>query len=593
MKRKTQARAVLVCVALAIGLSLVSSRLLEIQVARHDFFQAQADANHLDKIPIAAKRGSILDRHGVLLASNVPVKSVSINGTLFKNPDLFVPILARHLEIPEKTIRGKLDPKDSYIPLRQRVGEDVIDAMNCDLTEAAKQAGVRVAGIELRQEYRRTYPNGHLLSHVIGFYGSDGKTERGQQGVERSEDVVLTGSDGYRYVEKDARRRELVPYRTTGQEAIDGSDVRLTIDLAIQSIVEEELDAAVTEFKPLWATVIFMRPNTGEIVAMATRPTFNPMKLKEMTRGSDFNRAIAGVVEPGSTFKIVAVGAALNEGFVDLDTKVFCENGKYHYAGHTLGDHKSYGTLSVKEIITQSSNIGAAKIALQLGQQRFYNYVRRFGFGFRSGIELPGEHTGVVHPPGEWSKVSIVQLPMGQGLSVTPLQMVTAMNVIASAGRLVQPRLIHSIVSPQTGQVRRIPPSVRRQVISARAAAQLSLALEENTTEQGTATAARVAGFRTAGKTGTAEKVVHGTKHYAKGKYVVSFAGFLPADNPQICGIVLFDEADVPKERYYGGQVAAPVFSRIAARIALYLNLQPEKGITATGSSAPQEAPHS
>jgi cell division protein FtsI (penicillin-binding protein 3)/stage V sporulation protein D (sporulation-specific penicillin-binding protein) len=584
MKWNTQTRAVFVCAAFAIGFSVVSHKLLEIQVVQHEHYNEAAAANHLDTVTIEPRRGTIRDRKGDLLAGNFPVTDVVIDGALFEPAALALPILARHLGIPEKKLREKLDPEDRFIPIKNRVEEDVITAMKSDLDEVARTSGVPVRGVIYNQEFRRVYPNGHLLSHVIGFYGWDDKEKkkRGLNGIERSMDSPLKGKPGIRYIEKDARQREIVPYRGRGEPAVDGSDICLTIDLGIQTIVEEELDAAVAKYKPKAATIIFLRPNTGEVLALASRPTFDPQRLNESAKGAELNRAVSGVVEPGSTFKIVAVGGALNEGFVDLETTVFCENGKYQFAGHVLKDHKSYGTLSVLEIITQSSNIGAAKLGIQLGEERFFNYIRRFGFGQKTGIELPGEHAGILHELDEWSRVSIAQLPMGQGLSVTPLQMVTAMNVIASGGRLFAPRLVHSISSPSTKVTNQFQPALRWQVLSPRATAQLSIALEDTTSENGTATMAKVPGFRTAGKTGTAQKVDPATRRYSPDKYVVSFSGYLPADDPKICGIVLFDEANVRKEEYYGGQVAAPVFAKVAARIATYIDLQPQPGITAS-----------
>ncbi len=591
MNRSLQTRATLVCVALATCLSIISWRLFDIQIHRHAHYSRLAARNHLETVPIFAKRGAIRDCNGDLLAGNVPVKTVAVDGTILDPGGPLIPILCRHLEIPEDKIRAKIKPHDKYISLKSRVEEQVVDAILADIALAerdlAKKLGQEKAtpirGIVLDQDFRRVYPNGRLLSHVVGYYGwyKDEKTQRGLHGVERSMDVVLTGKNGLRYIERDSVGRELVPYRVQGEPALDGSDVILTIDRGIQTIVEEELDIAVTKYKPKAAVIIFLRPHTGEILAMGCRPNFDPGNPAASPTQAQINHAVSSVFEPGSTFKIVAVGAALNDGIVDLETEIFCENGKYSYAGHVLGDHRSYGDLTVREIVTQSSNIGSAKLGIQIGQKRFYNYIRRFGFAFKTGIELPGELAGILAPPEAWSGVSIAQLPMGQGIGVTPLQMVTAMNVIASGGKLVAPRLVYSLVDPATQKPHRFRPVVRWQVISPRAAADLSIALEENTREDGTGSLAAVPGFRTAGKTGTAQKIDPQTKAYAKGRYVVSFAGFLPAEEPKICGIVLFDEADVDSREYYGGQIAAPVFSRVAARIATYLDLRSKVSPTA------------
>jgi cell division protein FtsI (penicillin-binding protein 3)/stage V sporulation protein D (sporulation-specific penicillin-binding protein) len=290
------------------------------------------------------------------------------------------------------------------------------------------------------------------------------------------------------------------------------------------------------------------------------------------------NRAIIDQMEPGSTFKIVTVGAALNEHRVTLDTPIFCENGPWFYGGHYLHDHKYYGEIPVRDVLVKSSNIGAAKIALMLGDDKFFQYIRSFGFGDYTGIELPGEIKGVIHPPQAWSKISITRMPMGHEVAVTPLQMIMAMGAIANGGKLVAPRIVKSVVDEQGNVKSELKPTVVRSVISKEAAAQVALALRGVVSKRGTAAEAAVPGFELWGKTGTAQKVNPDGGGYEKGKEIVSFIGALPADNPAFVGLVVLDEAHTKSaEENYGGKVAGPIFARVAEQAARYLDLEPHE----------------
>jgi cell division protein FtsI (penicillin-binding protein 3)/stage V sporulation protein D (sporulation-specific penicillin-binding protein) len=293
------------------------------------------------------------------------------------------------------------------------------------------------------------------------------------------------------------------------------------------------------------------------------------------------NRAIIDMMEPGSTFKIVTAAAAINEKKVRLDSMIFCENGVWNYGGRPLHDHghKGYGDLSVQDILVHSSNIGAAKLACLLGEMKFYEYIRQFGFGDRTGVELPGEIGGVIHPPRSWSKISITRIPMGQEVGVTPLQMVIAMSAIANGGKLVQPRIVKSIIDDQGKTISALKATVVRQVVSPETAAQIAYALRGVVSKRGTAAEAAVPGYVISGKTGTAQKAAPGGG-YEKDKYVVSFSGFLPSENPAFVGLVVLDDAHT-KEPYlnYGGTVAGPIFSRVAEQAARYLDLEPHEEI--------------
>jgi cell division protein FtsI (penicillin-binding protein 3) len=322
-----------------------------------------------------------------------------------------------------------------------------------------------------------------------------------------------------------------------------------------------------------------MRPQTGEILAMANRPNFD-LNLRSQAKPEQMkNRAILDMMEPGSTFKIVTAAAALNEHKVQPDSTIFCENGVWNFGGSALHDHRAFSDLTVQDVLVKSSNIGAAKLAISVGEQKFYEYIRRFGFGERTGIELPGEINGWIRPPQAWSKISITRIPMGHEVGVTPLQMTLAMATIANGGKLVTPRIVKSVTDAEGKTITTVPPLVLRQVISPQTARQIGNALRGVVSDRGTAAAAAVPGFTIAGKTGTAQKVGPGGG-YEQGKYVVSFSGYLPADHPEFVGLVVLDDAQTSKpELNYGGLVAGPIFARIAEKAARYLDLQPHEEI--------------
>jgi cell division protein FtsI (penicillin-binding protein 3)/stage V sporulation protein D (sporulation-specific penicillin-binding protein) len=371
--------------------------------------------------------------------------------------------------------------------------------------------------------------------------------------------------------------------------------VHLTIDLNLQNIVENEIDAAVKELHPKKAIIILMRPQTGEILALANRPAFDLNKRSEAKPEEMKDRAIVDLMEPGSTFKIVTASAALNEHRVNADTTIFCENGAWSYGGRVLHDHKAFGNLTVRDVLIKSSNIGAAKLAMSVGNEKFYEYIRRFGFGERAGVELPGEIPGLIRSPQSWSKISITRIPMGHEIGVTALQMAVAMGAIANGGKLMTPRIVKSITNADGSTVTKFSPTVLRQVISPATAKQIGDALRGVVSDRGTAAAAAVPGFVIAGKTGTAQKV-DPKGGYEHGKYLVSFIGYLPADRPEFVGLVVLDDAHTANpELNYGGLVAGPIFSRVAEKAARYLDLEPHEELTkepAAGRVALTNAAH-
>ncbi len=551
-----------VCGFLVIVFTLFAWRLIYLQVSRHDYFSEIAAEKHLIRVPIPARRGRILDRNGEELAVSIPVKTIYADGTHIQNPGEVATVAAPFLEVPVSELTKKLTTQRPYVVIRKGVSEDkaqeLIRAMDSH----------KLHGLYLQEESKRSYPNGEMLCHVLGYVDHSG---HGTDGIEKMFDHELTGKDGFRRIEHDRKGREILVYR--GQEELpeNGSDIRLTIDMGLQAIVEKEVDATYKKLHPVAASAILADPVTGEILAMASRPNYDPNHYSEAKTENLRNRAISDMYEPGSTFKIVVTSAAFNEGIVNQDTRIFCENGRFSFCGKTIKDHHGSGDLTVPEILMKSSNIGAAKIALRMSDEKYYDYVRKFGFGVKTGLPLPGEISGLVNPPNRWDKLTKSRMAFGQSVSVTPIQMVMAMSTIANGGNLMKPKIV---LNKGEGDMVDAP-VVLRSVLSPKTSAFISQALVSVLSNQGTAALARVDGFTAAGKTGTAQKISpHGG--YLENHYIVSFAGYLPADKPKLMGLVIVDDAPLSESMNYGGSVAGPVFSQIAGQAARHLDLKPE-----------------
>jgi cell division protein FtsI (penicillin-binding protein 3)/stage V sporulation protein D (sporulation-specific penicillin-binding protein) len=560
----------MVCAAFIALFSIFSFRLIYLQIFKHDEYAGLAAEKHVYKQIIYGERGTILDANDEVLADNIPVETVVADATHINNQQAVVDVVSKKLGIPAGQLIEKLSSDRRYIVIKREVPETLANSLRDKLHAR------NLRGIYLEHDTTRLYPNGSMLCHVIGFTDFD---HHGVQGVEASMEEYLHGHDGYRFVEHNRVGQEIVPYRGQERAPRNGYQVYLTVDLSLQNIVENEIDAAMQEYTPQKATIILMRPRTGEILAMANRPNFDLNLRSEAKPEQMKNRAITDLMEPGSTFKIVAASAALNEHKVRPDSTIFCENGLWNFGGAALHDHRAFSYLSVRDILVKSSNIGAAKLALSVGEQKFYEYIRRFGFGERTGIELPGEINGLVRPPQSWSKISITRIPMGHEVGVTPLQMTVAMAAIANGGKLITPRIIKSVTTSDGKTISSLSPVVLRQVVSPETAREIGDALRGVVSDRGTAAAAAVPGFTIAGKTGTAQKV-DPKGGYEHGKYVVSFVGYLPAEHPEFVGLVVLDDAHTSKpELNYGGLIAGPIFSRVAEKVAQYLDLEPHEEI--------------
>lgn len=571
MRWNARTRTGIACAGAACIFTVFSARLIELQVAKHDYYARLAAEMHTYKEILHAKRGVILDCNGELLAANLPVSNVIADGSHVKDPDKLAAVAAPFLGMDSAKLAQMLRTGRKYVPIKNELAEEKAVQLGKVLEDQ------KIHGLFFEPDNIRIYPNGPMLGHVIGFTD---RTREGVMGVERTMDKYLNGQDGYRYIEHDRTGREIVLYRGQERAAQDGMKVRLTIDMGLQNIVESEIDAAYKQFKPESVTCIMVRPSTGEVLAMANRPCFDPNDLNDVTADQTRNRAITDIVEPGSTFKIVASSGAVNEKLVTPSTIIYCEDGHFAYGNKILHDHKPYGDMTVHDILMKSSNIGAAKLALMMGNDRFYEYERNFGFGQRTGVELPGEVNGLLPPTWKWDKLTITRMAMGQSVAVTPMQMIMGMSVIANGGRLMKPFIVKSIEDPdQDGKVIvQNQPTVLHEVIPKSVADYINSGLMAVVSPQGTAVLAKVPGFECAGKTGTAEKInPHGG--YLEGKYVDSFVGYMPAEKPEFVCLVMINDPKVTAEMNYGGMVAAPVFSRIGDRAARYLDLTPTQPV--------------
>jgi cell division protein FtsI/penicillin-binding protein 2 len=609
----------LVVLALLLGAAFagLGYRLVDLQVLRYEELSAKARNNTRREFLLEPRRGDILDAKGNMLATSVFVKTVCADPGLIGNRQAEVArAIAPLLQVNEGELVQRLRPRllrnaqgtmvtDHHVVLRRKVPFETwqkiqtamtnlsfgLDEKKLSRSEQRFFRDLRRGAVfaERVDDQLRVYPNQALAAHVLGYVGMDEREVNGRQqletsgkdGIERTLNSKLAGVRGWRLTETDRPGRELVPLRVQDVEPRDGFNVVLTIDSVVQHIVETALAEAMEKHSPLSASGIVVRPRTGEILALATLPNFDPNNPGAAPADARRNRMMTDVAEPGSTFKIVVVSGALNEGIVSLSDTFDCEHGRFPFAGRVLHDHESYGVLSVENIITKSSNIGAAKIGIRLGENRLHDYIRNYGFGTRTGLPLQGEVSGIVHPVKKWSRVSIAQIPMGHGVAVTGLQMMMAMCAIANKGVLMRPMLVDRLEDPNPRLVDRnlkvvakYSPQRVRQVISESAAQQMVKALKTVVSPDGTAPKAALAHYSVAGKTGTAQKS-GGPTGYLPGKYFASFLGFFPADDPEVCISVMMDE---PKQGHYGGQVAAPIFRQIAESVANYLNIPPEDG---------------
>ncbi|MDZ4789288.1 MAG: penicillin-binding protein 2 [Blastochloris sp.] len=585
MNTALQTRAMAIFVLFACGFTVISSRLVYLQLVKSDEYREKAIQMHYRVVPMLAQRGRILDSGGGILSQTVSVKDLRIDGQIALQNPQEVAQIAEVLGWSLADLQLRLSASNRYMLLAEELNPEVAERLD----------KLKAKSVLLPQRFKRSYPNGVEASHVVGYtnsirkeVGDSGKMvdfEKGALGIELVMDKYLAGISGERRIVKNNRNREIAAYRQMDREPRDGMDVMLTINRSVQHEIEVEAERIYNDYSANAVNILVVRIGTGEILGMTNRPTFDPNDRKTFKNPENLrNRTIMDQIEPGSTFKIITLAAALNENLVTTETPIFCENGRFPYGGHTLTDTSPHGTLPLWEAFMVSSNIAFAKVGLSLGENKLYKYARLMGFGELAqnpNQALPSEQRGLIRIPQKWSKVDLTRVPIGYGIAVTNLQMSMAVSAIANDGKLMEPRIVKSVLDKDGRIVQEFLPRIVRQVVNMKTAKEVTSVMKHVVEEEGgTGKAARVKDFTAAGKTGTAWKIVNG--QYPKGVYYSSFVGFLPADNPEFLVSIVVDE---PKARQsgkgnipYGGKVAAPSFGRIATQVAEELGLQRETG---------------
>ncbi|TDJ51391.1 MAG: penicillin-binding protein 2 [Nitrospina sp.] len=540
----------------AAGLVLVG-RLVHLQIIQHDRLAAQSDKQYLRTVEITSGRGNIYDRNRNQLATNIRVESVYADPKSVADKTATARILARVLELNPQAVLKKLKSNRHFVWIKRK----------SELNAVEKLKQLDLVGVGFIAETKRYYPKRKLAASTLGFVGLD---NQGLAGIEHFHHAVLKGRTQRTVLEKDARGRFL--WTTANAQDLNPGkqDVVLALDEVIQFIAERELNRQVKEYRAKSGLAIVMDPFSGAVYAMASAPEFNPNNYAAYPPHIWRNDAVASAFEPGSIFKPIVAAASLEEGLAGPDDIFFCENGSYQIGKSRISEasNHQFGWLTLRNIIAKSSNIGAIKIAQRLGNRRFYDYIRKFGFGRRLGVDLPGEASGTLRSIRQWSGLSLASISFGHEISVTPIQMVSAIAAIANGGVLIRPRLTQAIL--KNGVLdRTFEPEALQTVLSEETSRQM-INILKSVVKTGTGAKAAIPGFEVAGKTGTAQKIDPKTQTYSKTKYLASFVGFVPADAPRLVILVMIDE---PQKTYWGGEVAAPVFQRIARKTLRYLHI--------------------
>ena len=555
-----RARQVYVFSFFLLSLTILLVRLSYLQIIRYPFFASVASDQHTIAIKLPPKRGTIFDRHMRVLAVNLNRDSVYANAREVKRKQKVAQTLSGILGIDARFIADRLSKDKSFVWIKRKVTP----------LESALIRKAKLKGIELIQESKRFYPNTSLACHAIGASNID---NIGLEGLELVFDRYLSGQDGWLISTRDARQKLVESYQNEFIPPKDGAHLVLTIDEVIQNIAERELRKMYEKYHAKAASIIVMDPKNGDILAMANLPNYDLNNINKRSPDTVRNRAINDFFEPGSVFKVVTASAALEERVVRLNDKFFCENGEYRIGRRILHDHRPHGTLTFKEVIEKSSNIGTVKVASRFGAEKMHRYIKAFGFYDRTGIDLPGEVIGMNRPLSKWSGVSMFAIPMGQEVTATAIQLACAISVIADNGYYVKPRIVKEIIDSNGQQIKTYAPKVIRKVISPQTA-QTMRSILMGVIEEGTGKKAKIEEYTAGGKTGTAQKVEPGGV-YSHDRFIASFIGFAPVEKPVLSVVVCVDE---PRVVYFGGDVAAPIFKNVADESLKYMNAKTSHG---------------
>lgn len=552
---RPHARMLIVAGVAAFWMAAVAGRLGWLQLIQYSEYLSRAHKQQQRVIEVTPRRGAIYDRNLHPLAMSVPVDSCFAVPSEIADQALAARLLSGALDMPQEVIEARLESSRSFVWIARKLPPDRAQAI----------AALNLNGIYFQKENQRFYPKRDLAAHVLGYVDLD---EKGLGGIEYALDEQIRAKPEKILVLADAKRRR---FDATETQRDAGASVVLTVDEKIQYIAERELGAAMARTHAIAGTVIIQDPNNGNILADANWPKFNPNTAGEGSQEAHMNRAISALYEPGSTFKLITLAAAFEEHITRPGEVFDCENGAVYIGNHRIRDHKPFGLLTVSEILAQSSDVGAIKIALRLGAPKFYEYIRAFGFGALTGIDLPGESKGLVRRLENWTPISIGSISMGQEIGVTPLQLASAVSAIANGGLFYRPRVVKEL--RRGDQVLAAPnftaSTEPRRVIRSETAATLRR-LMEGVILDGTGPLARLDGWTAAGKTGSAQKIDPATGRYSPNKLIASFTGFAPLNNPAVTILVSLDSPEGLRE---GGQVAAPVFKRIAEQVLAYLDV--------------------
>lgn len=574
-QKKTKKRTYFLAFFFLMWLSVLVLRLVQLQVIDHMELKTEAIQQNQNKQRIEPKRGSIFDRNMTILARSVPRYSVFLHP--LENESLEeqwsrakkVGQVLRLTSSKLSTIKKQIDKDANFIWLARKVEESM----------AARVSKMNIEGIYFREENKRFYPQGKRAAHVLGRVNVD---EIGVSGIEYKYNAILQGVEGEGLILRDAKRRR---YRfETLKPPVDGKNLVLTLDETIQYVAEKELAQAVLQSQAEWGTVIVSEPFTGEILAMANYPTYDLNRPPYPPTKIDRNKAVHHTYDPGSTFKIITLAAALEYNSVGLGEKFDCTQGYTVYAGNTFWDHERLGVLAFPEVFIHSSNIGAIFIGLRIGEENLFRTIQRFRFGQRTGIDLPAEEMGLLNPLEKWTKISVASHSIGYEISVTPIQMLQAVNVIANHGFIVPPRIVKRIHDSERDAVSSV--SYQRAISEQTASSVKNILL--GVVASGTGVTAQIPGYTVYGKTGTAQKYDRTQKRYISTAHVASFAGVVAKENPLFSMIVVIDN---PKGRYYGSQVAAPVFREVAKKTLRYLRIPPDQNSQDTLIASKTERP--
>jgi len=554
-----RSRALILAALFASALLALTGRLAFLQVVKHEELSRLAERQRSKTITLRPERGPILDRAGQPLAVSSRAESLFALPARIEDPEGTARRLAAILKETPGAIRKRLEADRGFAWVKRKLPPAVAQAIRA----------LGEPGLGFVEESLRLYPNRELAAHVLGFEGMDG---RGLEGVERAWDSHLAGEPGLGLVERDALGREVTGLAAVIKRPTPGQGVVLTLDRTIQYLAEKELDTAWRRTRSQSALAIVLDPRTGEVLALAVRPTFNPNSFATATANEWRNRAVTDPFEPGSTFKVILAAAALQAGAARPTDRFYGEQGSITVASTVIHDWKRYGWLTFSEVLQNSSNVGAIKVGMALGRDRYYRYITSFGFGSLTGLGLPGESRGQIRPPERWSGLSLATMSIGQEVSVTALQLIAAFGAVANGGMLMQPQIVRATLDAAGHELRGLEPRVVRQVIAPETARSLTQILT-GVVEEGTGHLAAIPGYRVAGKTGTAQKLDPATKHYSRAPGVLSFVGFAPADDPRVVMLVLLDE---PKTEKWGSEAAAPIFAALGREVLRYLNVLPQ-----------------